>query len=144
MQVVERDERDMEEVGPARRIVARQRGDLRLHLRRRLGHDVERVSGAHWGECNITRNRDIRQAALMRSKGRCEYCDEPGFRTSSGRIYLETHHVIPLSEGGPDAVDNVIAVCPLDHRKAHYAYDALAIRVRMIEILKQSKMGASN
>jgi hypothetical protein len=91
-----------------------------------------------------TRNRDIRQAALVRSKGRCEYCDEPGFQTSSGRIYLETHHVIPLSEGGPDAVDNVIAVCPLDHRKAHYAHDALTIRARMIEILKQSKMGASN
>lgn len=50
MQVVERDERDMEEVGAARRVVARQRGDLRLHLGRRLGHDVERVPGAHgWG-----------------------------------------------------------------------------------------------
>lgn len=47
VQVVERDERDMEEVNPARRIVAGQRGDLRLHLRRRLGHDVEGVSGAH-------------------------------------------------------------------------------------------------
>ena len=49
MQVVERDERDMEEVGAARRIVARQGGDLRLHLRRWLGHDVEGVSGAHGG-----------------------------------------------------------------------------------------------
>lgn len=47
VEVVERDERDMEEVRPARRIVARQRGDLHLHLRRRLGHDVEGVSGAH-------------------------------------------------------------------------------------------------
>jgi 5-methylcytosine-specific restriction protein A len=96
--------------------------------------EVERrqVSGTVY-----TRNRDVRQAALIRSKGRCEYCDEPGFRTLSGRIYLETHHVIPLSEGGPDAVDNVIAVCPLDHRKAHYAYDALAIRGQMIETLKR-------
>jgi len=47
VEVVERDERDMEEVGAARRIVAGQRGDLGLHLRRRLGHDVEGVTGAH-------------------------------------------------------------------------------------------------
>jgi hypothetical protein len=53
MQVVERDERDMEEVGPAPGIVARQRDDLRLHLRRRLGHDVEGGSGAHRRECSM-------------------------------------------------------------------------------------------
>ena len=53
VQVVERDERDMEEVGAARRIVARQRGDLRLNLRRRLGHDVEGVPGAHGWECSM-------------------------------------------------------------------------------------------
>ena len=57
MEVVERDERDMEEVDPARRIVARQRGDLRLNLRRRLGHDVEGVPGAHGWECSMIRLR---------------------------------------------------------------------------------------
>lgn len=50
VEVVERDERDMEEVGAAPGVVARQRGDLRLHVPRRLGHDVEGVPGAHgWG-----------------------------------------------------------------------------------------------
>lgn len=53
MQVVERDERDMEQLGAARRIVARQRDDLRLHLGRRLGHDVEGVPGAHGWECSM-------------------------------------------------------------------------------------------
>lgn len=57
VQVVERDERDMEEVGTARRIVARQRGDPRLNLRRRLGHDVEGVSGAHGWECSMVCER---------------------------------------------------------------------------------------
>ena len=52
VQVVERDERDMEEVGAASGVVARQRGDLRLHLRRRLGHDIEGVAGAHGWECS--------------------------------------------------------------------------------------------
>ena len=53
VQVVERDERDMAEVGAAPGIVARQRGDLRLHLRRRLGHDVKGVSGAHGWGCSM-------------------------------------------------------------------------------------------
>lgn len=100
-----------------------------------LSADVERK---HVSSTVYSRNRDVRLAALERSRGRCEYCNELGFRTSSGRIYLETHHVIPLSEGGPDSVGNVIAVCPLDHRKAHYADDAAAIRTAMIAILAQS------
>lgn len=49
MEVIERDERDMEEVGAAPGVVARQRGDRRLHLRWRLGHDIEGVPGAHGG-----------------------------------------------------------------------------------------------
>jgi len=106
-----------------------------------LSADVERKQ---MSSTVYSRNRDVRLAALKRSKGKCEYCDEPGFLTPSGRIYLETHHVVPLSEGGPDSVDNVIAVCPLDHRKAHYAHDAAAIQMAMIAILKQSKMGASS
>lgn len=57
MQVVERDEGDMEEVGAASGIVARQRGNRRLHLGRRLGHDVEGVSGAHGWECSMVWGR---------------------------------------------------------------------------------------
>lgn len=68
-----------------------------------------------------TRVRDgaVRRAVLERSLGLCEYCKAPGLRTSGGQIYLETHHVVPLSEGGADRVKNVIALCPNDHRKAH-------------------------
>lgn len=43
-------------------------------------------------------------------------------------IYLETHHVQPLSEGGTDSEDNVAALCPNDHRKAHYSAEAAEIR----------------
>lgn len=53
MEVIERDERDMEKVGAASGVVARQRGDQRLHLGRRLGHDVEGVPGAHGWECSM-------------------------------------------------------------------------------------------
>lgn len=55
VEVVERDERDMEQVRPASGVVAGQRDDLRLHLGRRLGHDVEGVPGAHGWERSMMR-----------------------------------------------------------------------------------------
>ena len=47
MEIEQGDEGDVEELGPAAGIVAGEGGDARLHLGRRLGHDVERVAGAH-------------------------------------------------------------------------------------------------
>jgi len=39
---------------------------------------------------------------------------------ADGRLYLETHHIISLSENGSDEVGNVVALCPNHHREAHY------------------------
>jgi predicted HNH restriction endonuclease len=58
-----------------------------------------------------------------------------GFRMANGAIYLETHHVIPLSEKGLDVVWNVVAVCPNDHRIAHYGVEREAWRHRMLRHL---------
>jgi 5-methylcytosine-specific restriction protein A len=44
---------------------------------------------------------------------------------------LETHHVVPLSENGPDHPANVVAICPKDHRRAHYAVDREEIAIRL-------------
>jgi 5-methylcytosine-specific restriction protein A len=66
------------------------------------------------------RSAEVRRSVLDRAEGKCEYCKETGFRTSGGSLYLETHHVKALSNGGPDRVWNVVAICPDDHRKAHY------------------------
>lgn len=82
------------------------------------------------------RDRKIRDAALERADGKCELCNEEGFETKGGYKYLETHHVIPLSEGGDDALSNVVALCPRDHRKAHYGNDAEEIREKLSNLLK--------
>lgn len=60
--------------------------------------------------------------ALNRAKGYCEHCTKkaPFISTSTGLPYLEVHHLIPLKDGGSDTVDNVKALCPNCHRKAHY------------------------
>ena len=74
------------------------------------------------------RDARVRGAALLRAAGCCEYCGAPGFVRADGAIYLETHHIVPLHEGGPDAVTNVICLCPNHHREAHYGADAPMLR----------------
>jgi hypothetical protein len=59
---------------------------------------------------------------LMRAAGVCEACQMPApFCRADGTPYLEVHHVQPLAEGGPDTVDNAVALCPNCHRAAHHS-----------------------
>ncbi len=81
------------------------------------------------------RSREVRNAVLLRAGGICEHCGEQGFMTSGEGFYLETHHVIPLSEGGADHVSNVVAICPNDHRKAHHSLQKSEIRTQLLEKL---------
>lgn len=87
----------------------------------------------------IPRSQDVRRKVLERAKGICEFCNKPGFSMDSGAIYLETHHVIPLAEGGPDIEWNVVAICPNDHRQVHFGEDRARMRTVMIDILVESE-----
>ncbi len=52
--------------------------------------------------------------------GVCDLCNQPApFLTLDTEPYLESHHVIWLSQGGYDLVKNVVALCPNCHRKIH-------------------------
>jgi len=79
--------------------------------------------------------RDPRVVAYTqkRAKGVCELCRaEAPFKRSDGTPYLETHHVIPLAEGGPDTPSNCVAICPNCHRAVHSASN----RQKLTEKLK--------
>jgi 5-methylcytosine-specific restriction protein A len=78
------------------------------------------------------RSTQVRRAVLSRASGVCEYCGEAGFSMETGAIYLETHHVMQLSEGGPDVEWNVVALCPNDHRRAHYGADKAGLRTKLV------------
>lgn len=68
--------------------------------------------------------RDPRVVAYTqrRADGICDLCHEDApFKRPDGSPYLETHHVLPLAEGGPDTVENCAAVCPNCHRALHSA-----------------------
>lgn len=74
------------------------------------------------------RNPECRRAVLLRSNGFCEYCGTPGFIKPNGNTYLETHHIVALAEGGHDHPNNMIALCPNDHREAHYGRNKAELR----------------
>ncbi len=83
------------------------------------------------------RNPELGRRALERAKGKCEYCGTSGFVTSQNKIYLETHHVIPLGEDGPDSEKNIVAICAKDHREAHYGIQSSIIREKLLKKLKE-------
>ena len=69
------------------------------------------------------RDSDISQYIKRRAQGHCEYCNNLGpFELEEDIYYLESRHVEFLSEGGIDVLENIVALCPSCHRKAHYGY----------------------
>lgn len=82
------------------------------------------------------RDPEVRRFALRRAKGKCQLCGAAGFQLPNGSMFLETHHVIPLAEEGPDSASNVVALCPNHHREAHYGRKATLIREQLLNILK--------
>lgn len=86
----------------------------------------------------FTRDPGVRAFALSRAAGRCEWCEQPGFTVDDGAVFLETHHVVPLSEGGVDAVANVVALCPNHHREAHYGSARGVMREQLLATLRSA------
>lgn len=91
---------------------------------------------------SFVRDPEVRRKALRRAAGRCEYCGELGFKMPSGSIYLETHHIIPLGEGGLDHIGNVAALCPNDHRKAHYSVQSEGMREALLAKIRVTSSAA--
>ena len=94
----------------------------------------QRVAGT---TMSFIRSAEVAEWVLKYAKGVCEHCSAPApFFTKDGTAYLEVHHVHPLSEGGPDTVENAVAVCPNCHRAAHFSGNARELRERMQAYLR--------
>lgn len=66
------------------------------------------------------RNVYVAELARRRANGICQLCDQPApFANTKGEPYLESHHIIWLSQGGEDTVENTVALCPNCHKKMH-------------------------
>ena len=68
------------------------------------------------------RNPYVVLDVLNRARGLCEHCGNaaPFFRRRNNTPYLEVHHKVRLADGGPDTVENALALCPNCHRQSHY------------------------
>ena len=77
-------------------------------------------------EVRETKTKQYKRSAFVsayakrRAGSYCELCGEVApFLDKDGNPYLEIHHVVWLSEGGADSIDNTVALCPNCHRKMH-------------------------
>lgn len=76
----------------------------------------------------------IAEYAKRRANGVCQLCgQEAPFLDKKGQPYLESHHIIYLSKGGADSVENTVALCPNCHKKVH-----LLERQEDVDILQEA------
>ena len=81
------------------------------------------------GKRDIVTPQYIRSAELAEfikrlAEGKCDLCENPAPFFTRGNIpYLECHHILWLSEGGEDSIENTVALCPNCHRKMHFVKD---------------------
>lgn len=70
------------------------------------------------------RDHFVREYVMERAAGICQLCKQVApFVDAAGKPFLEEHHIIWLSGGGPDIVSNAVALCPNCHRKMHIRDD---------------------
>lgn len=66
------------------------------------------------------RNPYVVEYVKRKAKGVCQLCSEKApFNNKNGSPYLEVHHIIWLSQGGDDSIENAAALCPNCHKKMH-------------------------
>ncbi len=66
----------------------------------------------------------VRIYALRKANGKCQGCGrEAPFLNKNKEPFLEVHHLLRLSDGGPDDPSWVIALCPNCHSRIHNGID---------------------
>lgn len=96
---------------------------------------MENASTDQVSRNTAVRSEAIRLYALKRSNGICEGCTAPAPFQGKEGPFLEVHHLLRLSDGGPDHPENVIALCPNCHRRVHFSKDGEAYNKKLIEVV---------
>ncbi len=77
----------------------------------------------------------VAEHAKRRANGICKLCLQPApFKNKVGEPYLETHHIVWLSKGGDDTIENTVALCPNCHSKMHILDDAMDIQTLLARV----------
>lgn len=80
----------------------------------------------------------VSEYTKRQANGFCQLCNQKApFNNKVGEPYLETHHIVWLSEGGEDSIQNTVALCPNCHRKMH-VLNTNSDRLKLIEKNKEN------
>lgn len=79
------------------------------------------------------RNQFIAELAKIRENYQCQ-AGTMTFEGQSGRNYVEAHHIIEFSKGGPDILENLLSLGPTPHMQLHRGSDR-AIQDMYIQLL---------
>jgi 5-methylcytosine-specific restriction endonuclease McrA len=86
------------------------------------------------------RDPAVRAWVLENCKGKCEACKSAApFLLPDGYPFLEVHHMIPMALGGPDTIENAIALCPNCHRRLHLSSDRELFNKEVYKKIKRLK-----
>ena len=105
----------------------------------------------------LIKSYNIQRYAVNGEMLKCECCGKTTFITFKDEPYVEYHHLIPFSEyDGPDHKLNILALCPLCHRKLHFlkqidkvglyneiasnSYGKMSVEKRLIQLHQQRKL----
>lgn len=124
---------------------ANQMSDESLYKKYCQRKNNERQVNQNKGRTINKRDEIVAEIAKRRAKGICELPDSNGrFHEApfsvDGKPFLESHHVIWLSKGGEDDIDNVVALCPNCHRKMHILQNVSDVDKLKNRLLKYSDM----
>ena len=94
---------------------------------------------------SYVRDRYVSDYAKQRAQGICQLCGMTApFKDQDGKQYLESHHIIWLSNGGEDSIDNTVALCPNCHRKMHVLNLESDVKKLLQALSKQKKRNSPN
>ncbi|MBO8138349.1 MAG: HNH endonuclease [Desulfotomaculum sp.] len=89
-------------------------------LTERVKYSKKKIGTRQVSTKTYERDPYISEYARRRAKGICQLCEKPApFKDKKGNPFLEIHHIIWLSKGGEDSIENTVALCPNCHRKMH-------------------------
>jgi 5-methylcytosine-specific restriction protein A len=87
---------------------------------------------------SYSRSEVVKRFARKLADGVCQGCNYPApLIDKNGEPVLEVHHVYRRSDSGIDHPDNVIAICPNCHRRAHLSEDSQDFNGRLIDKVEQ-------
>lgn len=89
-------------------------------LRKRAKQSGKKAGNRTIAATQFDRSIWVSEYTKRKAKGICQLCNQKApFNNKVGEPYLETHHIIWLSENGEDSIQNTVALCPNCHRKMH-------------------------